>query len=146
MGRLNKFRKRIPLFRRLKIAKVDPAMIIRTGGKAAIVYGQGVLGVSNVLLRMQRRAVAKAAASGHGVGGQQLDLGLIIADGKAGGGADPAFDAHVMPIVESSKAVWNERLPRKCLKVLAANSFKKLAKAKNVWSAVTGPGAAFVAT
>ena len=116
--RLSKFVKRIPLFRRLKKAKVDPAKMIRTGGKAAIVYGQAVLGVSNVMLRMQRRAVMKAAATGHGIGGQQLDLGLIIADGKAGGGADPAFDAHIMPIVEWAKAVWHERLPRKSLQVL----------------------------
>ena len=75
-----------------------------------------------------------------------MDLGLMIADGKAGGGADPAFDAHIMPIVEWAKAVWHERLPRKSLQVLAAKAFAKLAKAKNVWAAVTGPGAAFVAT
>ena len=42
--RLTKFKKRIPLFRRLKKCGVDLAKIVRTGGKAAIVYGQGVLG------------------------------------------------------------------------------------------------------
>ena len=35
---------------------------------------------------------------------------------------------------------------RKNLQVLAANSFLKLAEAKNVWAMVNGPGTAFVAT
>ena len=144
--RLKKFKGRVPLFRRLRRCGADPAKIIRTGGKAAIVYGQGVLGVSNALLRLQRRAVARAAAAGHGAGGQQLDLGLMMVDGRARGGADPAFDAHTMPITEWARAVWEERLPRKCLQALAANAQKKLSKARCVWAAVTGPGTAFVAT
>ena len=98
------------------------------------------------MLRMQRRAVAKAAATGHGTGGQQLDLELMMADGKARGGADPAFDAHLMQITEWGKAVWHERLPRRSLHVLAANAQKKLAKAKSIWAVVYGPGTDFVAT
>ena len=145
-ARLHNFKKRIPLFRRLKNLRIDPAKIVRTGGKAAITYGQGVLGVSNAMLRLQRRAVAKAAAIGYGTGGQQLDLGLMIADGGTKGGADPAFDAHVMPITEWAKAVWEVRLPRKSLQALAANAQRKLARARNVWAAVNGPGTAFVAT
>ena len=140
------FKLRIPLFRRLRLANVDQAKIIRTGGKAAIVYGQAILGVPNVLLRQQRVAVGKAAAKGRGTGGHQLDLCLMAANGKAGGGADPAFDAHIMPIVGWSRAVWNQQLPRKSLRMLAANSLLRLAEANNVWASVNGPGAAMVAT
>ena len=144
--RLKAFKARIPLFQRLRHANVDPAKIIRTGGKAAIVYGQAVLGVANGLLRHQRVAVARAGAKGGTTGGQQLDLALMTMDGGPGGGADPAFDAHTQPIVGWSRAVWNEQLPRKSLKVLAANSLLKLAEAKSVWALVVGPGSAFVAT
>ena len=66
--RLATFKLRIPLFRRPRLANVDPAKIIRTGGIVAIVYGQAILGVPNVLLRQQRIAVGKAAAKWHGVG------------------------------------------------------------------------------
>ena len=97
--RLKKFKGRIPLFRRLRKHGIDSAKIVRTGGKAAVVYGQGPLGVSNALFRSQRRAVAEASANGNGRGGQQLDLGLILADGGPRGGADPAFEAHTIPMV-----------------------------------------------
>ena len=144
--RLDAFKARIPLFQRLRHANVDPAKIIRTGGKAAVVYGQAVLGVANGLLRHQRVAVARAGAKGGATGGQQLDLALMMMDGGPGGGADPAFDAHTQPIVGWSRAVWNEQLPRKSLKVLAANALLKLSEANNVWAMVVGPGSAFVAT
>ena len=79
--RLANFRARIPRFRKLRRLGADPARIVRTGGKASIVYGQSVTGVSNSLLHSQRTAVATAAAPQHGAGGQQLDLALIKADG-----------------------------------------------------------------
>ena len=49
--RLANFKARIPRFRRLRKLRADPARIVRTGGKAAIVYGQVVIGVSNTLLQ-----------------------------------------------------------------------------------------------
>ena len=61
-------------------------------------YGQAILGVSNSLLRDQRRTAATIAAPESGKGGQDLDLALTLADENARAGADPAFDAHIMPI------------------------------------------------
>ena len=144
--RLANFKARIPRFRRLRKLQADPARIVRTGGKATIVYGQAVTGVSNTLLQSQRRAVAAAVAPQDGTGGQQLDLALMLADGSAKGNADPAFDAHVMPIGDWARAVWEERLPRSTLNRLAAQAKLKLVRARNVWSKVTGPGTVLVAT
>ena len=48
---------------------------------------------------------AAVAAPGAGTGGQNLDLALVIADGCGNGKADPAFDAHMVPLVEWAMAV-----------------------------------------
>ena len=68
-------------------------------------YGQAIQGVSNSLLRDQRRTAAVIAAHDSGVGGQNLDLALTLADENAEAGADPAFDAHLMPIGDWATAV-----------------------------------------
>ena len=71
---------------------------MRTGSKSGFVYGQSIMGVLDHLLRDQRRAVVAAAAPESGSGGQQLYLALVIADGGPRGSADPASDAHVLPL------------------------------------------------
>ena len=144
--RLANFKARIPRFRRLRRMKADPARIVRTGGKAAIVYGQAVTGVSNSHLEAQRRAVAAAVSPKNGTGGQQLDIALMVADGGPKGKADLAFDAHTLPIGEWARAVWEERLPRPALVALAAQAKLQLARSKRIWATVYGPGAAMMAT
>ena len=69
--RLKNFTERLPRFKKLRRLGADPARVIRTGGKAAIVYGQAVMGVCNSLLQLQRRAVAAAVALQHGTGGSE---------------------------------------------------------------------------
>ena len=137
---------RIPKFRRLRRLGICPARIIRTGGKAGFVYGQAIMGVPDHLLRDQRRAVAAAAALEHGTGGQQLDLALLVADGGPRGSADPAFDAHILPLSYWAAAVWEERLPRASLERMVARARVQIAKAKRVWHVVCGPAAALVVT
>ena len=144
--RLRKFKMRIPKFKRLRRLGICPARIIRTGGKAGFVYGQAIMGVPDHLLRDQRRAVAAAAALEHGSGGQQLDLALVIADGGPRGSADPAFDAHILPLSYWAAAVWEERLPRASLERMIARAKLNIAKAKRVWHVVRGPAAALVVT
>ena len=68
----------------------------------------------NAMLRDQRR-VAATIASPSGNGGQDLDAALILADGGPKGYADPAFDAHVLPIGQWATAVWEDWLPRTSL-------------------------------
>ena len=60
--------------------------------------------------------------------------------------ADPAYSAHMLPIRQWAEAVWSEWLPIAALLRLTAAAKKKLAQAKSIWQAVTGPGAAFVAS
>ena len=72
--------------------------VVRTGGLAAMTFGQAITGVSNSTLMGQRRVVGAATAPAGGNGGQDLDVALMLADGRAKGKADPTFPAHAMPI------------------------------------------------
>ena len=49
--RLKTMKKRVPRFRRLRKLGVSTSRLVRTGAKAAMTYGQAILGVSNSLLR-----------------------------------------------------------------------------------------------
>ena len=144
--RLKTMKSRVPRFRRLRKLGVSTSRLLRTGAKAAMTYGQAILGVSNSLLRDQRRTAAGIAATGAGVGGQNLDLALIIADENARTGADPAFDAHIMPIGDWATAVWERWMPERAMERLTAKAKMRLKKAKNVWAVVKGPAAAMVAS
>ena len=93
-------------------------------------------------------------------GGQQLPLlprrratvaktsiwPLTFADENARAGADPAFDAHIMPIGDWATAVWEQWMPERAMERLAAKAKQKLKKAKNPWAKVKGPAAAMVAS
>ena len=65
--RLKNFTKRIPRFKILKRAGVDTAILVRTGGLAAVMHGLGSSGVSPSMLLHQRRAVLAAAAPKAGL-------------------------------------------------------------------------------
>ena len=143
-ARLANFRARKARFKRLQKARVNVPRLMRTGGVAALTYGQAVTGVSNKLLLQQRRSVA--AATVRTVGGGDLDLTLALADGSRHGRVDPAFEAHCQPIVFWAMAVWHEWLPKTALGRLIAAARARLARAKNPWAAVCGPAAAYVAT
>ena len=143
-ARLAGFQSRKKRFRRLRNAGVDTARLMRTGGIAALTFGQAVIGVSNKLLLQQRRAVA--AAITRSSGGGDLDVTLALADGGRLGRVDPAFEAHCQPIVFWAMAVWHEWLPRTALSKLISVARARMASAKNVWAKVHGPAAAYVAT
>ena len=143
-ARLANFRACTMRFRRLRDAGVNVPRLMRTGGVAALTYGQAVTGISNTLLLQQRRAVA--AATVRTVGGGDLDLTLALADGSKHGRVDPAFEAHCQPIVFWAMAVWHEWLPRAMLSRLITAARARLARAKNPWAVVHGPAAAYVAT
>ena len=81
--RLKVMKTRVPRFRRLRKIGVSTSRLLRTGAKAAMTYGQVILGVSNSLLRDQRRTAAGIAAPVSGTGGQDLDLALMLADENA---------------------------------------------------------------
>ena len=72
--RLKAFLKRLPRFQRLRMAGVGTARLLRTGGIAAITYGQAIAGVQPSMLLQQRRAAASAVAFA-GMAEQSLDFG-----------------------------------------------------------------------
>ena len=145
-ARLRAFRKRLPRFRRLRAAGVSTARLLRTGGTAAMTYGQSVMGVAPSVLLGQRRAAAAAASPATGVCGQSLDVALLMADETSTGKADPAFAAHTGPIGEWAQAIWERWLPLTALHRLVSSAKQRLGAARRPWNIVYGPGAAFVAT
>ena len=142
--RLRAFRMRVKRFRCLRKVGINTAMLIRTGGSAALTYGQHVCGVSNALLLRQRRTVAACTVLSRG--GGDLDVTLMLADGSGTGRADPAFDAHSAPIGHWAMAIWESWAPRPLLQRLVVRAKLRLSLAKSPWANVHGPAAAFVAS
>ena len=116
--RLNAFKKRSPRYRKLVAAGVCSKKLMRTGGVSALTFGQAATGVSNTNLLQQRRAVALATAPRAGLGGQNLDLALALADGNQPGRPDPAHGAHAQPIGMWSEAIWQNWPPTGMMKKL----------------------------
>ena len=106
------------------------------------------MGVSNTMLLAQRRAVAAAAAPAAGSRGQCLEMALVLADGSAKGRADPAFDAHAMPIGQWAQAIWHQWLPLTTLNkvVVKAKNTVRLLQPSQIWKNVCGPASALVAS
>ena len=140
--RLKEYRKRLPRFRMLKRAGVDTNRLNRTGGTAALTWGQEALGVPPSTLMQQRRDVAAAGSPASGMGGQDLDIALILADGSATGVADPAFVAHSGPMGHWAMAVWNGWLPTASLNNMMKEAISACDKAVHPWMIAYGPAAA----
>ena len=102
-ARIQSLAARIHRFRMLKQLGFDTSMLLRTGGKQAMTYGLGVIGVSDSMLRDMRTVAAAIASPASGAGGQNLDAALIVADvGPAGwcggiGGAMPSLSPRAQP-------------------------------------------------
>ena len=86
------------------------------------------------------------AAPASGTCGQDVDLALIVADGSERGRADPAYDAHLLPIGKWAECVWDKWLPRRGMDVTVSRLNGKLTQAKSVWQHVRGPAAAMIAS
>jgi hypothetical protein len=143
--RLKAFRARKTQFQQFRRMAGAHAVsrVLRTGGIAAMVYGQANTGVSNSMLHSQR--VATAAAGSRG-GSGELDLVLIFLDGGPRGMVDPAFAAHEDPIGHWAEATWCSWLPRCALTKMLNAAIVKQKDRKSPWSVVYGPAAAYLAT
>ena len=75
-----------------------------------------------------------------------MDLALVIADGSRSGRADPAYDAHALPIGEWAMAIWEGWYPEKPLQRILDDACQRLDRARNKWAVCYGPGAALVMT
>ena len=144
-GRLQGYSARIRRFRRLRKVGVDTARLLRTGLKA-MTYGSSIMGVACGMLRAMRQVAAAIAAPGAGTCGQNMDIALMIADGSSGGRADPAFDAHMMPIGEWALACWEGWTTDGAMDVMIKDAKTRLKGARNQWAKVCGPAAAMIMT
>ena len=142
--RLRKFRMRLPRFAAARRLAINTAKLLRTGGMAGVTYGEASVGVSPSLLHAQR--VAAARALGDRTTGGDLDLTLAIADGAKGGLADPAFQAHLQPIVTWTHAAWAGWMPRPEMTRMAAWAMQRLSTSQRPWTSVCGPATAAAAT
>ena len=107
-------------------------------------YGQSVTGVSDTMLHRQRVTAASMSTPGESTCGQNVDLALVIADGSATGRADPAYDAHMLPIGEWVLAAWEGWELKISMQRMIRHALAKLKVAKSPWHKCYGPAAAFV--
>jgi hypothetical protein len=129
-GRLQNYMARVARFRRLRKVGVDTARLLRTGMQA-MTYGSSIMGVACGMLRSMRQVAAAMAAPGAGAGGQNLDIALVVADGSSKGRADPAFDAHMMPIGEWAMACWENWITDGAMDVIVGAAKEMVAAARN---------------
>ena len=144
-SRLANFACRMARFRRLRKVGVSTARLMRTGMRA-ITYCSAIMGVPCGLLKTQRQTAAAVSAPGAGTGGQNMDLALVVADGSKKGRADPAYDAHSLPIGEWAMAIWEGWTSISSLQCVVKDATARIEKATSKWSVCYGPGAAFVLT
>jgi hypothetical protein len=71
---------------------------------------------------------------------------MVVADGSKKGRADPAYDAHSLPIGEWAMAIWEKWSPIPPMQRVVDDALQRVAKATNKWAVVYGPGAAMVMT
>ena len=60
-----------------------------------------------------------------------IDAEILLADGSERGCADPAFDAHILPIGQWALANWEEWEPEEMLQKTLQWARRKNAKAKS---------------
>ena len=129
----------------LKKVGVSTARLVRTGLRA-MTYGSEILGVPDGMLNSQRQLVAAITAQGCGTSGQNMDIALMFADGKEKGRADPAYDAHTMPIGQWAMAVWERWGNENSLDRMIRYARKNIDEAKNKWAVARGPAATLLLT
>ena len=92
----------------------------------------------------QRKIAAVIAAPASGTCGQNMDIALMLADESNTGRADPAYDAHMLPIGEWALAVGEGWRKLDSIMGMVGRACTRLRKVKNPWKVAYGPAAAFV--
>ena len=66
-----------------------------------------------------------------------MDHALTLADENAKAGADPAFDAHIMPIGDWATAVWEAWMPERAMEssqpITSSGTARALALTSSAW-------------
>ena len=143
-SRFKAFKRRLGKFVALLRSGVNVARILRTGGTAALRFGDFVIGVAPSVLRDRRRVVAAAAMPA--TRGRDVNMSLILSDDSDNQRLDPAYSASTDPIGHWAEAIWHEWIPRGILVKSFAKARRDVLQAKRPWSVVRGPAAAMYAS
>ena len=142
-ARLLKFAGQRARFRAVRSAGVNVAQAVRMAGIPALMYGADITGMSGSHLHAAR--VAAHLATTPTSGGRNVDLAFFVAD-AAGGRFDPAFEACTGPLRAWATAWWEHWRGHEQLCNAMSAASDKLCAARRVWSAVTGPATAALAS
>ena len=107
-------------------------------------WGLHVIGIATTPLQTWRREVARGCAAA--AAGKSVDLVLALADSRVSQTTDPAFDAHVPPLVYWAHAVWSSLRPAPALAEALVCAQRRIDSAASMWSVVTGPASAVIAS
>ena len=75
-----------------------------------------------------------------------MDIALVMADGSSTGMADPAFDAHMMPIGEWAMACWEGWTTDAAMDTIVVAAKFLTQTFSNLWAKVCGPASALLMT
>ena len=142
--RIKRLAERKENYAKLKRLGIDTGRLLRTGGVSTMTYGLHVHGVSDYMLLQMRRVAA--GLCGSVTRGGHHNLELIVTDNGRNRKADPAFDAHELPIGAWAEACWEGRLHYTALEGLVQGARRALLKAKRPRAVVKGPAAAMLAS
>ena len=82
--------------------------------------------------------MGSAAAPAHGLGGRELEIASMLADGSKKGKADPAFVAHADVVAPWAQAIWNRWLPLTDLQASLNDARARVAEVVQPWRVVFG--------
>ena len=142
--RIGTFKAQLARYNHLRTLGVRTDCMVQATGASAMLYGVDGIGVSDTMLQHARTAAARAAAPQ--AGGKNTDSVFHAIDGAAGT-ADPAFNAHVLPIKQWTQGIWDHTYTHEELTQATRFARPKVAHAKgSPWAVVTGPAAALIVT
>ncbi len=142
--RLKNFREKLKRLHALRRSGVRTQVMARAAGTPAMTYSVECMGMSDSHLDEARSIQARAAAPEGG--GKAVDLVLWITDGTSGS-SDPAFPAHVDPIVKWATAWWEGWQPGPTMVDAFTDANTKLNSCvSSMWHKVAGPVTALIAS
>ena len=128
----------------LRQSGVNMANLFRSGLSSAVHWGMHAMGIASTPLQRWRSTTARGCAAA--ARGKSVDIVLFLADRRPRDATDPAFAAHELPMGYWATAIWERWQEPDTFIAWFVDARDKLAKAKCVWSAVTGPATATLAT
>ena len=141
--RMRNFKGKVGRIHALRRMGIRTGSVARAAGTPAITYGVETIGMSDSHLSQVRSLIARASSPEGG--GKDLNLVLYLLDGVSGS-LDPAFDAHVLPIVRYATAWWEGWQKASAISAAMTDAQRKLASRGFKWGCVCGPMAALIMT